>query len=322
MSHPRDVHVLERTTDQDAAFLDSLARGRLHHAWLLTGPEGVGKAGWAYRAARRLLGARSDGLDSDPGDPVSRLVASQSHPDLMVLERETTSEGRLKRDIPVDAARQLPDFFARTPAMAPFRVAIIDCADDLNTNSANALLKTLEEPPPRGVLLLVSHAPGGLLATIRSRCRRLAFPPWAEEEVARFVHARTGVAQDVAHRAAALSAGAPGRALAALSDGGLEFDAAAEDLVSGLPYVDEAGLAALADRFRGQDGMARFLNYFDRLGGHLQKRAEASPPREAARWSQAWSECGQHAADAAALNLDRADVLWTTVASLKRVATA
>jgi DNA polymerase-3 subunit delta' len=106
-------------------------------------------------------------------------------------------------------------------------VAIVDSADDLNETSENALLKTLEEPPPRGVLLLVSHAPGALLPTIRSRCRRLRVPPWPEEAVARFVHARTGAPQERAHRAAALAGGAPGRGLAAMDDGGLELDALA-----------------------------------------------------------------------------------------------
>ena len=324
MTHPREAVALERVERQDAAFLDALARGRLHHAWLLTGPEGVGKASWAYRAARRLLGGATvgGGLDPAPDDAVGRLVVSQSHPDLMVLERETTAEGRLKRDIPVDAARQLPEFFARTPALAPYRVAIIDSADDLNVNAANALLKTLEEPPPRGVLLLVTHASGGLLATIRSRCRRLGFPPWPDAEVARFVHARTGVAQEIAHQAAALSAGAPGRALAALCDGGLEFDAAAADLVNGLPALDPGALSALADRFRGGEGLGRFLNYFERLGGHVQRRAEAAPPAQAALWSEAWVECERLAREAAALNLDRTDVLWTTAARLRRLAAA
>lgn len=323
MSLGRETHTLEGVAVQDAALLDALRRGRLHHAWLLTGPEGVGKAGWAYRAARRLLGAAPllDGsLDSSPDDPVSRLVAAQAHADLLVLERETSADGRLKRDINVEAARRLPEFFARTPALAPFRVAIVDSADDLNVSSANALLKTLEEPPPRGVLFLVSHAPGGLLATIRSRCRRLNFPPWPEQSVAKFVQDRTGAPQDLAHRAAVLSGGAPGRALAALTDGGVELDAQAEDLIRSLPHVDEAALGMLADRFRGPEGLSRFLIFLDCLGGHLGTRAQVAPPREAALWAEAWSEAGRRASEAEGLNLDRADVLWTTVANLRRLA--
>lgn len=325
MSHPREAGVTEGMEGQEAAFLDALARGRLHHAWLLTGPEGVGKASFAYRAARRLLGGRPNAdygvLGTAPDDPVAKLVAAQAHPDLVVLEREVVN-GKQKKSIGVDAARDLPAFFSQTPSLAPYRVVIVDPADDLTEPAENALLKTLEEPPERGVLFLVSHAPGGLLPTIRSRCRRLGFPPWPEEVVAAFVHARTGVAQDVAHRAARLAGGAPGRALSSLSDGGLELDAAAEDLLAGLPRVDGTAVAALADRFRGAEGLERFLSFFERLGGHLRLRAEAASgdPAAAARWAGAWEMTQTRAAEAEAVNLDRADVLWTTVASLRRLA--
>lgn len=325
MTHPRESGALQGVEVLEQAFLDAWSRGRLHHAWLLTGPEGVGKASFAYRASRRLLGAVPDPTRGPLGaawdDPVARLVAAQAHPDLAVLEREVV-KGKLKQSIGIDAARDLPAFFSQTPSMAPYRVAIIDTADDLTESAENGLLKTLEEPPARGVLFLVSHAPGALLPTIRSRCRRLAFPPWSEAAVAAFVHERTGVAQDVARRAARLSAGAPGRALSALSDGALELDAAAEDLVRALPRVDLAAISALTDRFRGAEGLDRFLSFFDRLAGHLRERAEAASgsPREAARWAQAWEDVNARAERSAAVNLDRADALWTTVAALKRLA--
>lgn len=325
MTHPRDNETVEGMADQERAFLDALKRGRLHHAWLLTGPEGVGKASFAYRAARRLLGARPDPerglLGTAPDDAVGRLVSAQAHPDLIVLEREVVN-GKLKKSIGVDAARDLPAFFSQTPSLAQHRVAIVDSADDLTPEAENGLLKTLEEPPPRGVLFLVSHAPGGLLATIRSRCRRLGFPPWPEDEVARFLHARTGLPQDAAHRAARLSGGAPGRALSALTDGGLELDAAAEDLIRTLPRVDPAAVSALADRFRGGEGLARFVSFFEHLGSHLRVRAEAmsAEPSMSARWAEAWTEVQARVVQAEALNLDRADVLWTTVAGLRRLA--
>lgn len=322
--HPRDTFDLDGAGAQEAAFLDALDRGRLHHAWLLTGPEGIGKASFAYRAARRLLGAAPDVsrgvLGASPDDPVSRLVSAQAHPDLLVLEREVAA-GKLRKTIAVEAARHLPEFFARSPGMAEYRVAIVDSADHLNEFGENALLKTLEEPPPRGVIFLVSHAPGALLPTIRSRCRRLNFPPWSEEAVARFVHARTGVAQDLAHRVASLSGGAPGRALLAAEDGALELDGIAADLVNALPQVDEAGVAALADRFRGAEGLPRFTMFYQRLAGQLQRRAkEAGSARQAARWAQAWTDAAQLAGETEALNLDRTDALWTTTAALRRVA--
>ncbi|CAN5151058.1 hypothetical protein BH10PSE3_BH10PSE3_28680 [soil metagenome] len=198
----------------ELAFLDALDRGRLHHAWLLTGPEGVGKATLAYRMARRLLGARPDpafgALGSAPTDFVSRQVAARSHPDLMVLER-ATDDGKARKSIPVDEARLLPAFFANSPAVSPYRVAIIDAADDLNVNAANAVLKTLEEPPARGVILLVSHSPGRLLPTIRSRCRRLVVTAPPLSLAAGMVEQRAGVSAHEAERLARMAKGAPGR---------------------------------------------------------------------------------------------------------------
>ena len=179
---------LEGVDEQAAIFEAALANGRLHHAWLLTGPKGLGKAGFAFRAARRLLGATPDPafgpLGSRSDDPVNRLIAARAHPDLTVLDRDETGEAR--RSISVDEARRLPDVFAKAAGMAGRRIAIIDAADDLNPNAANAVLKTLEEPPPGGVLLLVCHAPGRLLPTIRSRCRRLNFRAWSPEALRSF----------------------------------------------------------------------------------------------------------------------------------------
>ena len=237
-----------------------------------------------------------------------------------MLERQVEG-GKLRKQIKVEAARELPEFFSRSPGMADYRVAIVDSVDDLNEFGGNALLKTLEAPPSRGVLFLISHAPGALLPTIRSRCRRLAFPPWSEADVAAFVHDRTGAAQERAHQAAALAGGGPGRALAALDNGGLELDAIAADLVNALPQVDEPALLALAERFRGGEGLDRFLTFFQRLGGHVQDRAKhAATSRQAARWASEWSEAARRAEAAEAVNLDRTDVLWTTVAALRRVA--
>src|SRR5258707_9622733 len=156
--HPRDVHDLIGHGAAERAFEDVRAGGRLHHAWLLTGPEGVGRATSAYRAARRLLGAPADPahglLGANPDHAVSRQVAARSHPDLFVLER-LGEEGKVRKVIPVDEVRGLPEFFSKSPASAPHRVAIVDAADNLNDHGSNALLKILEEPPSRGVLLLV-----------------------------------------------------------------------------------------------------------------------------------------------------------------------
>src|SRR5919107_3486991 len=164
-----------------AAFRESLDSGRLHHAWLVSGPEGVGKNLFASKAALRVLAqgqGRVDapGLDVPDDHQAAHLVAAGSHPDLMRLERlprESSASGELARSVTVDQVRSLQRLFNTTASMSPWRVVIVDSIDDLERNAANALLKNLEEPPPSSLFLLVSHAPERLLPTIRSRCRPL-----------------------------------------------------------------------------------------------------------------------------------------------------
>ena len=321
--HPRDSFERHSCAGPEQAWLEAVGRGRLHHAWLLTGPEGIGKASFAYRAARRLLGARPDRsrgpLGAAPDDPVSRLLSSRSHPDLLVLEK-AGEDGKPRRNIPVEEVRRLPEFFSKAPGMAEWRVAIIDAADDLNVNAANAVLKTLEEPPERGVLLLVAHAPGRLLPTIRSRCRRLAFTPWSVAEVTTFLEARTNLSLDEARRLAELSGGAPGRALALAEQGALELDAAARELVAGLPDPDQAALLHLTDRFRGGEGGARFGLFMALLAEHVRTAAVAAAGqgRSAEGLAAEWDRLSRLPDEVEALNLDRADALWTATAHLRR----
>jgi DNA polymerase-3 subunit delta' len=162
-----------------AAFRESLDSGRLHHAWLIGGPEGVGKATFAAKAALKVLADGAGppvtlpGLDVPDGHPIARLVEAGSHPDLMRLERLTKDNGELARSIAVDQVRGLQRLFSTTASLSPWRVVVIDSADDLERAAANALLKNLEEPPPNSLFLLVSHASQRLLPTIRSRCRQL-----------------------------------------------------------------------------------------------------------------------------------------------------
>lgn len=325
--HPRDSFALDGMETADRAVVDALARGRMHHAWLLNGPEGVGKASFAYRIARRLLGAAPDPslgeLTSRRDDPVSRQVSARSHPDLMVLER-ATDDGKARKSIPVDEARALPAFFANSPASAPYRVAIIDAADDLNVNAANAVLKTLEEPPERGVLLLISHSPGRLLPTLRSRCRTLSIPAMEQGALAARLEQQLGLGEREALRLAAMSRGALGRALRLAQTGALAADDAARGLLTGLPKLDEAALLALADSFRGGDGAARFALVFERLADQIHEMAAADSLAGRAagleRWSQVWTDINRLASDTEALNLDRSDALWSAVAQLRSAA--
>ena len=171
----------DRAVDQ---FLAAWRSGAMHHAWLLAGPRGVGKATFAMAAARRILAEAAgppvagEGLDVPDDHPVGRLVTAGSHPDFRLLERiENKSGTGLARSISVDQVRGLAELFAVTPALSPWRAVVIDTVDELEKSAANALLKMLEEPPANCLFLLVSHVPGRLLPTIRSRCRRLEFQP-------------------------------------------------------------------------------------------------------------------------------------------------
>ncbi|WP_411286455.1 DNA polymerase III subunit delta' [Phenylobacterium sp.] len=326
LAHPREVFQLEGHEAAEAAFEASRQRGRLHHAWLLTGPEGVGKATFAYRAARRLLGAPPDAaygvLGASPDHPVSRQMIARAHPDLLVLEREGP-DGKPRKVIPVDDARKLAEFFSKTPASAPHRVVIVDAADDLNVNAANALLKTLEEPPERGVLLMVAHAPGRLLPTIRSRCRRLAFSPMSLEDAAAFVSTHAEVTPEAALRLSRMAGGAPGRALALAAGQAIILDDAAREILASLPRVDEAMALTLTDRFRGVEGQTQFNLLFERLAERVHAQA-VDRARDGVgaldRWAQAWETLQRLPREVEALNLDRTDALFTALGELRHAA--
>lgn len=280
------------------AFTEAHASGRLHHAWLITGPRGVGKATLAYRLARGLLadaGGREAGLfgeetpalnlDMDAEDSVFRKVASGAHPGLVNVERTVNEKtGKLRRDIIIDDIRRLTHFFTTTAAHGGWRVAIIDTADDMNRNAANAVLKTLEEPPKHAILFLVSHMPGRLLPTIRSRCRRLALSPLPDEQVLRALKLQPALAEgektaeeSSLENVARLGQGSPGRAMELLG-GGLRAWGRVMDIYVGLPRVrpvlmhDIAGF--YADRKREREAEI-FLDMFTGFPADVL-RAEAT----------------------------------------------
>lgn len=219
--------------------------GRLHHAWLITGTHGIGKATLAYRLARALLAGREPdaGLQMDPADPVFRRIAAGTHAGLMVLERGADEKTkRMRREIVVDEVRAVTQFLRRTAGEGGWRVVIVDGAEDMNANAANALLKLLEEPPPGALLLLVCHAPGLLPMTIRSRCRRLRLSPLSETDVETLL-GRYLPDLDVEARAemARLGDGSIGRALTLAGGEGPAMAAEVHRVLGHLP----TGLAAL-----------------------------------------------------------------------------
>src|SRR6476646_694346 len=190
--HPREISILAGHREAEAALLHAYRGGRIPHAWLIGGAQGIGKATLAYRMARFVLAhrnplasevQRAETLHVDPSDPVARQVAAGAHGGLLTLERSLNDKGVMRTVITVDETRETISFFGSTAAVEGWRVCIVDTVDELNPNAANALLKILEEPPRQSLFLLVSHAPARVLPTILSRCRKLLLRPLATSDV-------------------------------------------------------------------------------------------------------------------------------------------
>jgi DNA polymerase-3 subunit delta' len=263
--HPRATYDL---IGQDAALTRAaraIRSGRPPQAWLIAGPPGIGKATLAYRIARYVLrygatGKGPDDLAVPPADPVARQIEAQSHPGLLVLRRQENERGKLKTVLDVAEVRRLGGFFGMTAEAGGWRVAIIDSADEMNDNAANALLKILEEPPPHGLLMLISHAPGRLLPTIRSRTQRLDLKPLDDaslnEVLAKML---PNVGGDDRATLLQLSEGSLGLALRLSGDEGLKLARDAETLLAQRGAPDLSAILALADRVgRGAEGLRHF----------------------------------------------------------------
>src|SRR5436305_2837706 len=203
--HPRETSILAGHREAEAALLNAYRSGRIPHAWLIGGPQGIGKATLAYRMARFVLAhrnplasevRRAETLAVDPSDPVARHVAAGAHGGLLTLERTLNDKGVMRTVITVDETRETISFFGSTAAVEGWRICIVDTVDELNANAANALLKVLEEPPRQSLFLLVSHAPASVLPTILSRCRKLPLRPLATDDVVRAAAAAADIAID------------------------------------------------------------------------------------------------------------------------------
>ena len=330
----------------EALLARAFAGGGLHHAWLITGPRGVGKATLAYRFARHALaGAPSDdgSLHVDPGSPVFRRVAAGGHADLATVERVVDPRRKtLRSRIVVDDARALRDFFSLKAAEGGWRVAVIDAADEMNANAANAVLKIVEEPPPRALLLMVAHIPGLVPATLRSRCRRLPLSPLEEEDVVRALAAlRPDLGEEDRAPLAALSDGAPGMALALAENDGLDLYRETIALIATAPGIDPQTLHAFADKVarRGAEpafrtAMHLFARWVARLavcGARGETPAELAPGEAAAarrllaapgldRWAALWEKIAGLTAGADLVNLDRKQVVLNLFLSLDAAA--
>jgi DNA polymerase-3 subunit delta' len=296
-------------------FLGAIASGKLHHGWLLRGPRGVGKARLALQFALHLLSHGDGQLSAHGDDPTARLVVAGSHPDLRIIRRPIDDNGKQKAEIPVDSVRELAAFFSMRPAMGGWRIAIIDAVDEMNRFGANAVLKTLEEPPARAVIFLISHGEQLLLPTIRSRCRVLRCNALSEHETLSTL-AGNGLTGARADDVARIAPGRPGRALELDgSDAGASADAVANAL-RGLVDADARSLhTALSLAAKSDAAMAAAM---ESLRISLQKRAaRESDPVRAGDWASAALDVMRIDAEAHALNQDRAQ---TVAAALSRVA--
>lgn len=262
---PRANPILLGHAAAEATLLEALRGGRMHHAWLITGPEGIGKATLAFRFARRLLaGAPSgDSLALDPAHPVFRRVAAASHADLLTIERlYDPKRKRVRTQIAVEDVRKINGFMSLTAAEGGWRVVVVDGAEDMNQASANALLKVLEEPPPRAVLLLVCSAPGRLLPTIRSRCRRLRLSALSDADMTSLLgdYLPDAPAEERA-RLVTLAEGSPGRAMLLVEEEGVAIAALVDKLLSELPDLPAIRAHEVADALgRSETGFSTFMD--------------------------------------------------------------
>lgn len=356
IAHPRDTLDLVGHAQAERDFLDAWNSGRMAHAWLITGPKGIGKATLAYRIARFVLSGGGDGgglfggppdsLALDAGHPVVHQVSSQGHRDLKVVERGFTDDkkSKLRSEIVIDDVRKVGDLFHQT-ADAGWRVVLIDSADEMNRNAANAVLKILEEPPAKALILMVSHSPGRLLPTIRSRCRRLALNPLATQTICQLMEThRPDLTTAEIQSLANLGEGSLGKALNLAEEGGLDLYRDLIGLLSALPRLDVPALHAFAERVARPDADSAWRTVTEltvwwlarliRAGGRQGRGMVEVVPGEAAlmgrllaaasldRWLELWEKTGSLFNRADAVNLDRKQALLTAFLALERLSRA
>ncbi|MDE8344769.1 MAG: DNA polymerase III subunit delta' [Acidocella sp.] len=309
-----------------SALYHAASAGRLHHGWLITGQPGIGKATLAYRFARWLLaGANTADLSLPSDDPVFRRVAAGTHPDFFTIERRVNSKtDRLQSEIVIDTVREAISFMHHTPSEGGWRVVLIDGVEDMNPKAANALLKLLEEPPPRAVLLLVSGAPGRLLPTIRSRCRALALSALAEAEMATLLARYAPELDDgQALRLATLAEGSIGVALTLAAEGGVALAGLVDEVLAG--ELSPPRAQAIADQVaRAVEGADKFEVFFTllRAGLAARTRAQARAGVDAAALSRDvshWHALGILGREVVGLNLDKRAAVVVALSQLHRV---
>jgi DNA polymerase III subunit delta' len=348
---PRENTLLLGHEAAEAALLQSFNAGRLPHAWLITGPRGIGKATLAYRFARflfaegaggggGLFAAPANSLSVQPSHQAFRLVVSGSHPDLLVVERGIDPKRkRQRREIVADDARAVGDFLHLTSSQGGWRVVLVDGADMMNPHAANSLLKILEEPPKRTVLLLASDNPGRLLPTIRSRCRTLALKPLADEAMAALLQRyRADLSVEDRVVLARLGEGSVGRALELAAGDGLAIYNFIINMLQNIPKLDPELLHGFAERLARSGAEDDFALLTELLPAELARlvassaQATAVPAAEEQarrnlvgrrsldQWVAVWEKLTHLFAQAEGINLDRKQVVLNAFFALEEAA--
>jgi DNA polymerase-3 subunit delta' len=327
----------------ERTLLDAYRSGRMHHAWLIGGPKGVGKATLAYRFARFVFAhpdprapavAGAADLALPANHPAFRKVMARAHPNLLVLERPYDEKNnRYKSELTVDEIRRTVSFFGSTAGEAGWRIGIVDPADDMNPNAANALLKVLEEPPARSLFLIVGHAPGRALATIRSRCRRLDLAPLAAQAIVAAIGASRGEGADAADLAlvAQLAEGSLRRAILLIEGGGIETYRGFSSLMARLPRIDMDAMHDLADRVSGRGNDDGWTGFRDMVAAWLNRRVRGANEPETAiplapavlatpleSWAEVWENLRRSSELADEYNLDRKRTVLSILMTLAR----
>jgi len=314
----------DRAVEQFSA---AWASRKLHHAWLLAGPKGVGKATFAHAAARRVLADAAgpsfegSGIETPDDHPIVKLVKAGSHPDMRWLERLPKEKGDgLARDISVDQVRELGEFMGMTAALSPWRVAVIDTVDELAAAGANALLKMLEEPPPNTLFFLVSHAPGRLLPTIRSRCRRVDFHRLDDDAMTSVLETRAPeLSAAERQKIIGMSFGSAGRALAFAELGLAKLeDAALAILRQGDPT--NARRSELAVELGKKAAAERYAAFLDLAPSLIAKEARRLDGSSRERALDAYGKARELATIAPRLSLDPAATVFQIGGILAEVA--
>lgn len=331
--HPRETYDLIGHQAAEKRFIDARSSGRLHHAWLITGPPGVGKATLAYRMTRSLLGGRSlleDSLDIPSSDPVSQRIESLGHGDFFLMRRPYDHKSKkLRAEIPVNETRRLRDFFAHKSSEDGWRVCLVDSMDVMNRNAENGILKTLEEPPEKSVIILLSSVPGRLLPTIRSRCILLPLQGVDGGEIRNWLAPKVEQPDSLIDAAVKLSRGGPGKAIALCQNADMVLKPLSQFLAS-LKSSDTRLDQKLSNMLAAQNAGAARTLFWEALQDILQAQAvyaatgewhSAFKPLPVSKpsqtWQKMWERVGHLQNREAALNMDKKTVMLDALSSIR-----